>query len=346
MKKALFLKTKHIGDSIVLTSAIAALPDDYVVDVLCFRDSAAIFEMNPRVRKVIVVPRHLSGWARLKQDWCNLKLMRAQHYDLLAQFSDDWRGAFISRILKAKISVARSSKKRPAFWRNAFAHIAKMAPTPRPAAEQDVDLLRKVHLYSEQNAPAYQLQVSQSALEHVKRWLTSFDKKSDSKLVVIHAAARWKFKGLPNAAWAEVIDHLTEKGLRVVLSGSSSDLAFNQELIALCKKSPMFVTDFDLSETAALVQLADLVISVDSMMVHLASAIQTPTVALFGPTDNRIWAPWRVSHRTVFVNGVDSPSFACRPCGLDGCAGSKISQCLYAITPQQILSAIHDLIDC
>ena len=346
IKKALFLKTKHIGDSIVLTSAIAALPDDYVVDVLCFRDSAAIFVMNPRVRKVLIVPRHLKGLARLRQDWKNLHYMREQHYDLLAQFSDDWRGAFISRILNVKTSVARASKKRPAFWANAFTHIAKVTSTPRPAAEQDVDLLRRVHVYNKPIAPAYKLQVPQSDLEKVEGWLAqSKEVGRQKKLVVIHAAARWKFKGLPHQAWAKVIDALMMRGLEVVLSGAGADREFNNELAHLCEQAPRLVDGFSLSESAALVQLSDLVISIDSMSIHLASAVQTPVVAIFGPTDNLVWAPWKVPHKIVALGSADSPSFSCRPCGLDGCAGSKISQCLYEITPQQILSAVDGLIN-
>ncbi len=80
------------------------------------------------------------------------------------------------------------------------------------------------------------------------------------------------------------------------------------------------------------------------MSIHLASALQTPVVAIFGPTDEKIWSPWQVAHKVVALSEDDSPSFACRPCGLDGCAGSKVSQCLMAVEAKQILSAIDDLL--
>jgi len=54
MKKALFLKTKHIGDSVILTSAIAALPEEFAVDVLCFKESEPIFSMCPRVQNILL----------------------------------------------------------------------------------------------------------------------------------------------------------------------------------------------------------------------------------------------------------------------------------------------------
>ena len=347
-RTALFLKTKHLGDSVILTSAIAALPHDFVVDVLCFKESAAIFAMNSRVRHVLIVPRHLAGFARWREYWRLLTIMRKQQYDVLAQFSDDWRGAFLARMLNAKISVARQSKKRPAFWSNSFQHIAKLTPTSRPAAEQDIDLLRKIGLFNEPFAPGYQLQVADTDKQFVANWLKTKVLVSlvttHKKLIVIHAAARWKFKGLPHATWAALIDNLHNHGYAVILSGGASDLDFNQALIGLCQTAPTLTQGFDLGKTAALLQHADLLVSIDSMAVHMASALQTPVVALFGPTDEKIWAPWQVPHRVVTLGANDSPSFACRPCGLDGCAGSKVSQCLVAITPVHILAAIDDLL--
>ena len=343
-KTALFLKTKHLGDSVILTSAIAALPQDFVVDVLCFKESAAIFAMNSRVRHVLVVPRHLAGFVRWREYWRLLTIMRNQQYDVLAQFSDDWRGALLARILNAKISVARQSKKRPKFWSNSFQHIAKLTPTPRPAPEQDVDLLRKIGLYNEPFAPAYQLQVADTDKLFVENWLTT-EGITQAKLIVIHAAARWKFKGLPNSTWAALIDALHQRGYTLILSGGASDLDFNQALIRLCQTAPTLTSDFNLGKTAALLQKADLLVSIDSMAIHLASALQTPVVALFGPTGEAIWAPWQVPHRVVALGAGVSPSFACRPCGLDGCAGSKISQCLVALPASKILSACDELLN-
>ena len=343
VKTALFLKTKHLGDSVILTSAIAALPQDFVVDVLCFKESAAIFAMNSRVRHVLVIPRHLAGFARWREYWRLFSVMRSQQYDVLAQFSDDWRGAFLARLLSAKISVARQSKKRPQFWSNSFQHIAKLTPTSRPAAEQDVDLLRKIGLYQQPFAPRYQLTVADADKLAIDGWLKSI-RVENKKLIVIHAAARWKFKGLPHATWAALIDALHQRGYTVVLSGGAFDLDFNQALIELCQTAPTLTQDFDLGKTAALLQQADLLVSIDSMALHMASALQTPVVALFGPTNEKIWAPWQVPHRVVAFGAVDSPSFACRPCGLDGCAGSKVSQCLVAITPTQIFVAIDELL--
>jgi heptosyltransferase-3 len=96
--------------------------------------------------------------------------------------------------------------------------------------------------------------------------------------------------------------------------------------------------------TAALMKRARLLISIDSMAIHMASAMQLPVVAIFGQTNEKIWSPWSVPSRVLALNADDYPSFSCRPCGLDGCAGSKISQCLHAIPSSKIIKAAFDLL--
>jgi len=343
-KYALFLKAKHIGDSIILTSAIESLPEDYQVDVLCFKDSAPVFKMHPKVRAVFVVPRDLQGWSRWKSYWDIYQHMRYGQYQLLAQFSDDWRGAFLSRLLRTPMSVARGSHKRPKFWKDSFKKITRLALSPRPAAEQDVDLIRLAGLYKETTAPAYVLKPGESEFIKVNEWLDQFN-FSEKKIVLLHAAARWKFKGWKKESWANLIDHLHAAGHVVIMSGSKSDLFFNQMIIDQCVSKPILVQNFSLAMTASLMARVHLLISIDSMSIHMASAMKKPIVALFGPTDDRVWGPWKTPHIILPSNQNLAPSFLCRPCGLDGCAGTKISQCLYAITTEDVLAAAKQFLD-
>lgn len=340
---ALFLKTKHIGDSIVLTSAIEALPPNFQVDILCFKDSEAVFKMHPRVRHIYLVPRYLKGIAKLVAYVLTYKAILSESYDLVAQFSDDWRGAFLTRLLKPKLSVARNTPKRPKFWKNSFHCLSKIPQAGRHAAEQDVDLLRRAGLYNQAHAPAYRLEVSDCSDQQVDEWIDHL--KIDAKrLVLIHAAARWKFKGLSNSTWVDVINQLHQEGYQIILSGGPLDKLFNQIIVDACEQPPILTENFSLEMTAALMKKAQLLISIDSMSIHMASAMQLPVVALFGPTDDRIWSPWRVAWKNLALGFHDSPSFGCRPCGLDGCAGSKVSQCLYAIPASNITKAVFDFL--
>jgi len=90
---------------------------------------------------------------------------------------------------------------------------------------------------------------------------------------------------------------------------------------------------------AALAARARLFVGVDSAPMHIAAAVGTPVVALFGPSGEIEWAPWGVPHRVV-----TSAVHACRPCGNDGCGGGKVSECLSSIPVEAVLDAIDQLL--
>jgi len=334
----LFLKTKNIGDSIILTSAISALPKDYqYVDIVCLPESEPIFKMHPRVRHVFVIPRHLKGFSKVTAYIKFYQEITSYSYDLLAHFSNDWRGALLQRIFPAKLSVARKTHRRGQFWHQSFDILTESLDDLRPIAEQDVDLLRAVGLYGNVKAPSYLVKTSINQKSKIKNWLSKHSVSSNKKLVVIHAPSRWKFKELPIATWVNVIDKLNEKKIEVVLCGSKEDLLTNQAIYALCKMKPIITNNFSLEDTAALYSLAHLVLTIDSMSTHLASATQTPVISIFGPSNEKNWGPWGGKHRVIALTSQDAPTFACRPCGQDGCEGSKISQCLVQMNPSMII---------
>jgi heptosyltransferase-3 len=344
MRKALFLKTKHLGDSIVLTSAINAMPSDWTVDVLCFKDSEPIFRMCPRVSEVYTVPRDKTGFKKLLA-YCQIFfLMKARNYDFIAQFTDDWRGAFLTRLLKPQLSVAQGSDKRPKWWHQSFSVIAKKVRSWRHAAELDVDLLRRAGLYQGAFAPKYNIQPQphNNLNDGIEQWLQT-EKISLDKLIIIHAAARWKFKGLPKHTWVPVINQLLNEGYSLVLSGAPSDQEFNHQIKDLIPDSDCLVIapGFSLHQTAMLYSLAKLVVSIDSMSVHLASALGIPVVAIYGPSGEKNWGPWSVTCELVVQ---PESLFPCRPCGMDGCAGSKVSHCLETIQSDQIMNACKKLL--
>jgi heptosyltransferase-3 len=91
-------------------------------------------------------------------------------------------------------------------------------------------------------------------------------------------------------------------------------------------------------ELAALSARAKLFIGVDSAPMHIAAAMRTPVVVLFGPSGELEWGPWGVAHRVVASN-----AHPCRPCGNDGCGGGKVSDCLVQLPLEAVLAAVDAL---
>jgi heptosyltransferase-3 len=106
----------------------------------------------------------------------------------------------------------------------------------------------------------------------------------------------------------------------------------------LCQSKPVLTKDFSLLDTAALYQRSNLVLTIDSMSTHLASAVKTPVVSIFGPTNEKNWGPWKGKYKVIGLSVKDAEMFACRPCGQDGCEGTKISQCLVQLDPKMVMN--------
>ena len=323
-----------------MTSSISALPKAFkYVDVVCLPESECIFKMNPRVRHIFVIPRHLKGLQKFSSYYTIFKKLISNHYDFLAHFSVDWRGALLARLLNVDLSVARESSRRGEFWHQSFNLIAPFKDN-RPVAEQDVDLLRVAKLYQKTEAPSYQLSSPKKNQLKVKQWLQA-QHISKNKLIVMHASSRWKFKEIPIETWANIIDKLKSKKINVVLDGSKEDLKTNQAIADLCLLKPNLTNDFSIEDTTALYEMADLVVTIDSMSTHLASATNTPVISIFGPTNDLNWRPWKVKYQVIALSQADDHTFACRPCGMDGCEGTKVSQCLVQMKPEMILKSIE-----
>jgi heptosyltransferase-3 len=153
--------------------------------------------------------------------------------------------------------------------------------------------------------------------------------------VVMHPGAGWRFKCWTPAGYARVMEALEQEwDLPVVLTGTRA--AHEQELLAAihqeCRAAPLdLVGRLGLKELGALIAKARLFFGVDSAPMHLAAAVNTPVVALFGPSGVFNWGPWGQGHLVI------KKDWDCLPCGQDGCEGGKISRCLVELTPAEVL---------
>ena len=148
-------------------------------------------------------------------------------------------------------------------------------------------------------------------------------------LVVLHPGARWPSKLWPAAAWAQLGDWLSrEHGLRVALTGSAADQRLTADILTQMQEPALSLAGrTTLPELAAVLRRARLLVTTDTGAMHLAAALETPVVALFGPT-----APWRTGpfgagHQVVRL-GLD-----CSPCFQRRCPEPR---CLTDLSPELV----------
>jgi lipopolysaccharide heptosyltransferase III len=169
---------------------------------------------------------------------------------------------------------------------------------------------------------------------------------------VIHAAPMFIYKRWTAAGWAALAAALRERGCALAATGAASDRDY---LDLVWRDAPVLRLDgkLDWPEVTALIANARVYVGPDTAITHLAAAAGTPTVALYGPTDPRLWGPWPrgglepswQASGTIQRRGnvwlVQNP-LACLPCQLEGCERrlDSHSQCLDELTVAQVLAAV------
>lgn len=155
-------------------------------------------------------------------------------------------------------------------------------------------------------------------------------------------ARRWDAAGF--AAVADALHR--ERGARVVLVGGNGDGADAVRQAMTHAPIDLSGRTRSLASLAAVLRQADLFIGADSGVMHLASAVGVPVVAVFGPSNPDAWGPWTPQSPAAVVRS----SVLCSPCsyvghgiGLrEGCAART---CMRLVTPERVLAAAHALLD-
>ena len=332
--RALVVKLRHHGDVLLAAPVLSVLKAKGLeVDALVYDDTAPMLEGHPALSQLHAVGRkwRSAGLSRLWQERILYGKLKARRYNLLVHLSEQPRGAWLARTLGARYSVAPRMADRGAFWAKSFTHLYPIAPR-RHQVEVNLDALRRIGV---QPDPALRKVVFNPGEDAARRIASLVPER----FVHLHPASRWRFKCWPAEKNAELVERLAAEGLPVVITAAPDpeEIAFVNEILKKTKAVNL-AGQLSIKELGALSARAALFVGVDSMPMHLAGAMGTPTVALFGPSGEHEWGPWRVPHRVV------RSDHSCRPCGLDGCGGGKVSECLTFLPVDAVYAAVRELL--
>ncbi|MFT4171897.1 MAG: putative lipopolysaccharide heptosyltransferase III [Rhodocyclaceae bacterium] len=347
LRRALIIKLRHHGD-VLLASPVPSVLKRYApdcdIDALVFADTAAMLSEHPAVDQLHTIDRQwkkLGPLGQARAEWRLFQTLRSRRYDLVIHLTDHPRGAWLARFLGARWSVAPQRTKGAKWWKKSFTHLFKtVGGGRRHTVEMHLDALRRLGIQPSPDERALTLVAGDAAETRVGQLLASAG--AADGYVHFHPASRWFFKTWPVAQNAEVLRALVTGGRSVVVTAAPD--AREQALVTdILTQAGVPVVNLcgqlSLKELAAVSRRAALFIGVDSAPMHIAAAVGTPTVALFGPSGDKEWGPWMVPHELVM-----STAHPCRPCGLDGCGGGKVSDCLVTLPAERVLAAAQRLL--
>ena len=347
IKTVLVIQLGDIGDVVWATPSFRAVKESFPqahVSVLLREGAGCLLEADPCIDKIFEIKQYQGGlFRKLFEQMRFIKALRQEHFDLVFDLRSDDRGAFMARLTGAPMRGSLYYQGVP-FWRNRlFTHLLIETPPPNErvlgAAEQSLRILRGFGIDAKETVP--KLRVSDEVLKKAQEILPSnlclrSNDNGGINWITVNPFSRWSYKEWAYHRWAEVINWLwKEYEIAAVIVGAPSEKSKAAELTHGCSEGVYNLAGMTtLAELAALLSLSALHVGVDSAAPHIAAAVGTPTITIYGPSNWRDWAPVGDQHR-VIVPGMD-----CVPCQKKGCDGQGRSLCLENMSIGQVQTAI------
>lgn len=340
--RILLTRMKFIGDVVLTTPIIRsvrnAYPDAFIA-YLGEKNAVSLLEHNPNLNEVI--PFDFSRTTFIEQPRVVFHLRRRK-FDLAIDLFNNPRSALLTYLSGANVRVGAERKGRGKLYtiqvnddgapkttiafHNQFIHVVGIEPT---AHETEIfltdDERREARIYLQ--------------------WLDHENTPLDmaKPIVGIHPGATWPAKKWLQERFAELADMLVAKlGVQVVMLAGPNDGETINTILKHSFSNIKVLKNLPLRQLGAIMTHCSLFIANDAGPMHIAAAVGTPTIGLFGPGEENIWFPYSSEdgHKALRK---DVP---CHPCHLDFCnrEGEGYMECMKLLSVREVFdAAAHSL---
>lgn len=293
--------------------------------------AVALLRMVPEIQELVVFPR-----TRKSRWWGHAAGLLRRRDDLVLDLQGNLKSRLHLAFLRSKkkwgfdLPRARDGSQR--------ALTRRLPPHPDRPHRVDANLALLAHfdLPVPRPSPRPRLAIPEAARQRVNDWLDG--QPAGGPFVVLHpgTSAFGAFKRWPVERFGALARELRERhDARVLLSGGPAESDLVEQVRAACGGHAPQAPTRGLEELAALLQAADLVVAADSLPLHLANALATPVIGLYGPKDPRVTGPAWDRSRVVRAE------VHCSPCTLRRCADPI---CMTRLPERAVLQAADDLL--
>lgn len=314
-----------------------AFPEAAVV-YLAERETSSLLLHNPDLSEVI---GYDFSRPTLRETVRVVSLLRRHRFDLAVDFFSNPRSALLTYLSGAptRVGLDRSSRR----WFYTIRVSDDGRPKPAPAFHQQ--LLSVLGIPSTDRAPS--IVVTGREREEARRRLAGLlgtgAQGVQVPIVVLHVGGTWPAKLWLADRFGQLADLASQRlGARVLLSGGPHDAPVMQKVLSCVRSSPGVIGVLPLRELAALLAECTAVVSNDAGPMHIAAAVGTPTVGLFGPGQEEIWFPYEHSlgHRVL------RKDVSCHPCHLNVCnrPGSGYMECMVRLGVEEVFEALGEAV--
>jgi predicted lipopolysaccharide heptosyltransferase III len=338
ISRILVIRFHLIGDVLLVTPLLEALrrrfPDSHIA-MLTDSPASEVIKGHPAVNELIVYSSK-AGKSRLTltdlaEGLRALRLIRRRRFDLVINLHPGWRGAIASWFSGAACRVGYDRHRKTNSY---YTVLVPYRPGNRYRVDYLMDTLRAIGLDAEAGPPS--MHISDEDREFVRPYVED----GDGPIVAVHPGRPQTRKNWMTDRFAAVADALASKyGARVIFVGAPAESErVDQIMGAMQQPSLSLAGKLSLKQLGALLERSDLFIGIDSAPLHIASAVGTPTVALFGFSDPVEWNPPGARHIVIHKPLPD------HPCNPPHCCEVDDSPCMRNILVEDVLEAAESLL--
>jgi heptosyltransferase III len=338
-RKILIIKLRYIGDVLLATPVFAALrtrfPDSQLT-ALVNPGTEGVLRHNPDLDETWVLER--GGW---RDQLRFLRALRARQFDCVIDLTDGDRSAILALASGAPCRIGFNDDQR---WRGrCYTHVAVRQHPARHRIERELSALDPLGIAAKITQPVLVTcdEDDRAAGKLLRSLGVELPKASVAQpLVLFQPGARYWFKAWPAERFAALADLLTARfGCRILIAGSANEQEMGERIAHHSHCTPILLHGLtSLPIYAALLKRARLAVTNDNGLMHMAAAVGTPLVALFGPSDPAEWGP-RGTVAEVLYKGLD-----CRACFHPTCIRED-ANCMKLIAVDEVFAAAVRLLE-
>jgi heptosyltransferase-3 len=334
VQRVLIVRLRSIGDTVLTTPSLFSLrrflPHSRI-DILLEDWVAPVLESFEHVDHVLELERGSTA-ARLQI----ARQIRGTNYDVVYNLHGGTTATLLTR--------ASGARHRVGFAHYQYARLHNhLAPSSlllwgtakAHSVEQQLALLGWTGV-PVSDRPATYLAVSEVAAASISARLQAAGFDALTPFAMVHPATAFATKQWATEKFARVIECLADRGLATVALAAPNEAEVVQNLIADSSAPIVGLTDLSLPEVTALAARARIFIGNDSGIAHIAAAVKTPSVVIFGSSNVAHWTPWATAPAETVLEEME-----CQPCHGYFCEKFAQPECILRVPVERVQAAIE-----
>jgi len=340
IRSILLIQLGDIGDVVLSTPTMRALYENFPHShlVVAVREKArGLLDDCPWISEVVYINKQNRPLAEeLVYQKAFFSRLRKNKFYLAIDLRTGTRGSVLAYLSGAPYRIGRYAVDGK-LWRNRlFTHLVRPEnELSQHCAEHGLNILAPFNLRIDSRSP--ELFVSTEKQKSVSAILQQENVPLGKCMVAVQPFSLWHYKEWAASKYVKLIEWIIARfSCPVLIIGSANERPRVDRLVSHCGPGVYNLAGrTSVGELAALLTACDLLIGGDSAGIHIAAAVGTPTVCLFGPSSPLNWAPRGKQHHVI------QKDWSCVPCRQKGCQDSEVSRCLEELMVEEVKSGVE-----